>query len=47
MTKKILNGPAIFSYPNLLHRPHGLLLDQFKVESRGQDEDEHGSSGGP
>lgn len=33
-------------YPNLLHGLHGLLLDQFDVERRGQDEDEHGSSGG-
>lgn len=33
-------------YPNLLHRLHGLLLDQFDVESRGQDEDEHGGSRG-
>lgn len=32
------------SGPDLLHRLHGLLLDQFDVESRGQDEDEHGSS---
>lgn len=32
-------------YPNLLHGLHGLLLDQFDVEGRGQDEDEHGSSG--
>lgn len=30
------------SYPDLLHRLHGLLLDQFEVEGRGQDEDEHG-----
>lgn len=34
------------TYPDLLHRLHGLLLDQFDVESRGQDEDEHGGSGG-
>lgn len=33
-------------YPDLLHRLHGLLADQFDVESRRQDEDEHGSSGG-
>lgn len=33
-------------YPNLLHGLHGLLLDQFDVESRGQDEDEHGGSRG-
>lgn len=32
-------------YPDLLHRLHGLLADQFDVESRRQDEDEHGSSG--
>lgn len=31
-------------YPNLLHGLHRLLLDQFDVESRGQDEDEHSSS---
>lgn len=30
-------------YPNLLHGLHGLFLDQFDVESRGQDEDEHSS----
>lgn len=34
------------SYPDLLHGLHGLLLHQFDVESRGQDEDEHGGRRG-